>query len=77
MLQQAGMCATVTPKLNSQVICYFSLLQVYIKHAQKFLYVAEIDGSLLMKIGEAKYEPDSQQWKALESGKNWEIWQTV
>jgi len=50
-------------------------LQVYIKHAQKFLYVAEIDGSLLMKIGKAKYEPDSQEWKALESGKNWGIWQ--
>ncbi len=68
------MCAAVTPKLKSCVSC-FSPFQVYIKHAQKFLYVAEIDGSLLMKIGKAKYEPDSQQWKVLESGKNWGIWQ--
>ncbi|KAL0052418.1 hypothetical protein WJX82_001760 [Trebouxia sp. C0006] len=51
--------------------------KVNIKHAQKFLYVAEIDGSLLMKIGKAKYEPDSQQWKVLESGKNWGIWQNA
>ena len=51
------------------------LLQVYIMHAQKFLYVAEIDKSLLMKIGKAKYEPDSTKWKPLESGKNWGIWQ--
>ena len=50
-------------------------LQGYIMHAQKFLYVAEVDGSLLMKIGKAKYEPDSKQWKPLESGKNWGIWQ--
>ena len=50
-------------------------LQVYIMHAQKFLYVAEIDGSLLMKIGKARYEPDSNKWKLLESGKNWGVWQ--
>ncbi|KAL3157728.1 alpha-amylase [Trebouxia sp. C0010 RCD-2024] len=49
--------------------------KVYIMHAQKFLYVAEIDGSLLMKIGKAKYEPDSTKWKPLESGKDWGIWQ--
>lgn len=50
-------------------------LQVYIMHAQKFLYVAEIDGSLLMKIGKARYEPDNNKWTLLESGKNWAIWQ--
>ncbi len=73
LVQRADMCAAVTPKLKSCVTCCFSPLQVNIKHAQKFLYVAEIDGSLLMKIGKAKYEPDSQQWKVLESGKNWGI----
>ena len=50
-------------------------LQVYIMHAQKFLYVAEIDKKLLMKIGKAKYEPDANTWKPLQSGKNWGIWQ--
>ena len=44
-------------------------------HAQKFLYVAQIDRSLLMKIGKAKYEPDQAKWKPLESGKYWGIWQ--
>lgn len=50
-------------------------LQVYILHAQKFLYVAEINGSLLMKIGKAKFEPDSNKWKPLQSGMHWGIWQ--
>ena len=63
------MCVTTLAPL-SNIVC----LQVYIKHAQKFLYVAEIDGKVLMKIGKAKYEPDSSTWKPLKSGKNWAIW---
>lgn len=43
-------------------------------HAQKFLYVAEIDKKLLLKIGKAKYEPDAQIWKPLHSGNSWGIW---
>lgn len=44
-------------------------------HAQKFLYVAEVDGVLLLKIGKAKYEPDSSKWKLQESGRHWGVWQ--
>ena len=51
-----------------------SLLQVYIMHAQMYLYVAEIDGKLLMKIGKAKYEPDSTTWKPLQTGRDWGVW---
>ena len=65
--------ATATVQLDSADIV--PQMQVYIKHAQKFLYVAEIDETLLLKIGKAKYEPNSSEWKLQESGKNWGIWQ--
>lgn len=71
-------CCHLKLQMCSFLCVYVKLIccvQVYIMHAQKFLYVAEIDGSLLMKIGKAKYEPDSNRWKPLESGKDWGIWQ--
>lgn len=43
-------------------------------HAQKYLYVAEIDGKLLMKIGKARYEPDPTTWKPLQTGRDWSVW---
>ena len=50
-------------------------LQVWIKHAEQSIYVAEIDGCMLMKMGPAKYQPEEANWRSVASGHHWEIWE--
>ncbi len=52
-------------------------LQVWIKHAERSIYVAEIDGCMLMKMGPAKYQPEEAHWRSVASGHHWEIWEKV
>jgi Alpha-amylase C-terminal beta-sheet domain len=43
-------------------------------HAERNLYVAEVDDALLLKLGAAKYEP-GEEWKPIKSGHHWSIWE--
>eukprot|EP00891_Asterochloris_glomerata_P008154 jgi/Astpho2/8154/e_gw1.00120.89.1_t len=46
-------------------------------HAERSIYVAEIDGCMLMKMGPAKYQPEEAHWRSVASGHHWEIWEKV
>ena len=48
-------------------------VQVKILRAESDIYLAEVDESLLMKIGPKSYEPDAS-WTPAESGHSWGIW---
>ena len=42
--------------------------------AAKELYVAEIDGKVLVKIGAKSYEPEDAAWRPADKGKAWALW---
>lgn len=44
------------------------------RRAAKELYVAEIDGKLLMKMGGKDFEPEGDAWKLADKGDAWAIW---
>eukprot|EP00208_Stichococcus_sp_RCC1054_P000847 CAMPEP_0206136186 /NCGR_PEP_ID=MMETSP1473-20131121/1419_1 /ASSEMBLY_ACC=CAM_ASM_001109 /TAXON_ID=1461547 /ORGANISM="Stichococcus sp, Strain RCC1054" /LENGTH=585 /DNA_ID=CAMNT_0053528527 /DNA_START=221 /DNA_END=1978 /DNA_ORIENTATION=+ len=46
-----------------------------IHEAGKELYVAETDGKILVKIGSAKWIPDGDDWKEVDSGKAWTVYE--
>lgn len=45
------------------------------RRAGKELYVAETDGKILVKIGSAKWIPDGDDWKEVDSGKAWTVYE--
>ena len=55
-------------------ICCFRCLQVSILRAEKGMYVAEIDGQLLMKIGPRSFAPNSEEYQEAEKGEHWSTW---
>ena len=44
------------------------------RRAAKELYVAEIDGKVLVKIGAKSYEPEDAAWRPADKGKAWALW---
>jgi hypothetical protein len=42
--------------------------------AAKELYVAEIDGKVLVKIGAKAYEPQDAAWRPANDGNAWAVW---
>jgi hypothetical protein len=50
-----------------------SAVQVKILRAESDIYLAEVDDSLLMKIGPKSHAPDAS-WTPAESGRSWEVW---
>lgn len=49
-------------------------LQVTIVRAESDMYVAEIDESVVMKIGAGSYAPDDSKWAQAEAGHCWTVW---
>lgn len=52
----------------------FCALQVVIVRAESDVYVAEIDDSVVMKIGAGSYAPDDSKWAQAEAGHCWTVW---
>lgn len=43
--------------------------------AQRELYVAEVDGKVLVKVGTADFQPeDGAAWRAADQGSAWAVW---
>lgn len=48
--------------------------QVTIVRAEKDVYAAEIDDSVVMKIGAGNYAPDESKYSPAEAGHCWMVW---
>ena len=48
--------------------------QVSIVRAENDVYAAEVDGSLLLKLGIGSIPVDEATWSLAESGHNWGVW---
>ena len=48
--------------------------QVSIVKAENDVYAAEVDGSVLLKLGSGSFSADEASWSLAESGHNWGVW---
>jgi hypothetical protein len=54
--------------------CVWHGAQVTIVRAESDVYAAEIDESVVMKIGAGVYAPDDSKWVQAEAGHCWTVW---
>jgi len=51
--------------------------QVEIWHCQTDLYVARIEGTLVLKLGPRDFSPDTEKYKIVDRGHRWAIWRRL